>query len=217
MFKGKIVVFSLIAAALLCWQLLPADTANSGIVNACSSSATAAGGCWVVCPQGDGPTLTTIGSTIYITVKDATGAPIPFIPAADFWLVGCSDLLDLCGGAGAINANAASDANGQTAITGNLGAGGCDVTGISVVVQGVIIADPLNCANPLCLPIVTTSPDVAPTGAVDGIVDVIDLGVFAGGYTSPPKPLDSCLDFNCDGLVDIIDFSVFAQHYLHVC
>jgi hypothetical protein len=217
MFKGKIVVFSLIAAALLCWQMMPATTANSGIVDPCSSTAIALPGCFVICPQGDGAQLDAIGSTILVTAKDNTGAPIPGIPAADYWLVGCTDVLELCGGSGAINADSASNASGVTTITNALAAGGCELGGVSVVLQGIIIASPLNCNDPLCLPITTVSPDVAPTGAPDLVVDIIDLGDFAIGYTSPPKPYVPCLDFNCDGDVDIIDFSIFAQHYLHSC
>jgi hypothetical protein len=57
----------------------------------------------------------------------------------------------------------------------------------------------------------TKSPDL--NG--DGIVDIIDLSIFALVYTSPPKPYLFCADYNCDGAVDLIDFSVFAIHYLH--
>ena len=74
MSKGKFVALSLIAAALLSWQVASVDTATSGVVDACSSSAIALPGCYVVCPQGDGTQLATINSTIFITVKDITGA-----------------------------------------------------------------------------------------------------------------------------------------------
>ena len=144
MFKGKFVALSLLAAALLCWQIMPAavDSANSGIVDPCSTTATTAGGCLIICPQGDGTSLGGAGATISVTVKDATGAPVPGIPAADFWLIGCNDALTLCGGSGSSNADAATDGAGQTTISGGLAAGGCD-TGLSHVVQGVVIAEPL--------------------------------------------------------------------------
>ena len=159
-----------------------------------------------------------INSTIFITAKDITGAAIAGIPAADFWLIGCNDQLVLCGGGGSINATAASDVNGQTTITGDLAASGCDLGGVSVVIQGVVLVEQGNCTAALCLPITTISPDITGNGGIiDGAVDLIDLADFAAGYTSPPKPYDACLDFNCDGVVDIIDFSIFAQHYLHVC
>jgi hypothetical protein len=217
MSKGKFVALSLIAAALLSWQVASVDIATSGVVEPCSSSAVALPGCFVVCPQGDGTQLGVIGSTIFIQAKDITGAPIAGIPAADFWLIGCNDQLVLCGGGGAINADSASNANGQTTISGDLAASGCDLGGVSVVIQGVVLLE-ANCSVPKCLSITSVSPDLTGNGGViDGAVDLIDLSVFAAGYTSPPKPYDACIDYNCDGVVDIIDFSIFAQHYLHVC
>lgn len=216
MFKGKFVVLSLIAAAVLCWQVLPmsVDTVNSGIIDACSSSASTAGGCYMVCPQGDADRLDANGATISLVVKDNAGVPIPGIPAADFWLMGCNDPgLVLCAGGGAINADSATNALGQTTISGDLGAGGCDSIGVYVVVQGVVIEDgPPNC-NPDCLPIITTSPDI--NG--DLVVDLIDLSEFSKSYTSPPHQYLYCKDFNCDGVIDLIDFSLFSQHYLHQC
>ena len=218
MSKGKFVALSLIAAALLSWQVASVDIATSGVVEPCSSSAFALPGCYVVCPQGDGTQLGTINSTIFITAKDITGAPIVGIPAADFWLIGCNDQLVLCGGGGSINAQAASDVNGETSIVGDLSASGCDLGGVSVVIQGVVLVEQGTCSAALCLPITTMSPDISGDGGViDGAVDLIDLSDFSVDYTSPPKPYNECLDFNCDGVVDIIDFSIFAQHYLHVC
>lgn len=219
MLKGKLVVLSLIAAALLCWQVMPAsvDSANSGIVDPCSSYASTAGGCWWVCPQGDGPALNALtpavgDGTISVTVRDQTGAGIPGIPAADFWLVGWSDGLTLCGGAGAINASAATDANGQTTITGVMAAGGCD-TGVIVVVQGTIILDPADWVTPLCLGIVVHSPDTNGDLAVD-IVDFTEFGNHWGAFGNP---YGACVDYNCDLVIDIIDFTVFGNHWTHVC
>jgi hypothetical protein len=57
----------------------------------------------------------------------------------------------------------------------------------------------------------TKSPDL--NG--DAAVDLIDLAIFAGVYTSPPRPYMFCADFNCDSVIDLIDFSIFAAHYLH--
>jgi hypothetical protein len=216
MFKGKFVVLSLIAAALLCWQILPTtvNTVNSGIVDACSSSASSIGGCWLVCPQGDGDRLDATGATISVVVKDQAGAPIPGIPAADFWLMSCTDPgLVLCAGGGAINASAATDVNGETTIDAAMGAGGCDVTGVVVVVQGVVLEDVNASCAALCLPLLAVSPDID----ANLLVDVVDLGLFAQSYTSPPKAYVACLDYNCDNAIDLIDFSLFSQHYLHRC
>ena len=214
MFKGKFLVLSLIAAALLCWQMMPAsvDTANSGIVNPCSSTASSAGGCYVICHQGDGDRLEDVGATITVYVKDNLGAPIPNVPGADFWLIGCNDQLCLCGGSGSINADSASNSAGRTTISGDLAGGGCD-DGVQVVVQGTVIADPLDWTLPLCLPIIVRSPDYN----CDLVVDIIDFAVFGADFPSPPKPYNPCSDFNCDGVIDIIDFAVFGQHFGHVC
>jgi len=217
MFKGKLVVLSLIAAALLCWQIMPAnvDSVNSGTVDPCSSFASIVGGpyCWVVCPQGDGPALNVLGpafgdGTISVTVKDQTGAGILGIPAADFWLIGWSDNLTLCGGAGAINATAASDINGETTIAGVFSAGGCD-DGVAVVVQGTIILDPIDWLTPLCLDILVRSPD----GNGDLTVDSIDFTQFGNSWVPLGGSYDACMDFDCDGDGDSVDFTVFGNHW----
>lgn len=219
MFKGKLVVLSLIAAALLCWQVMPAsvNTVNSGIVDPCSSSASSAAGCWVVCPQGDGAPLNNLApaagnATISVTVKDATGTPIPGIPAADYWVIGWADLLILCGGAGAINADAASDANGETTISGVLFGGGCD-DGVAVVVQGTIILDPLNWTDPLCLPILVRSPDID----ADLAVDNQDFTLFGNAWEPLGGIYDPCADYDCNGVINSIDFTVFGNHWQHIC
>lgn len=231
MFKGKFVALSLIAAALLCWQMLPTsvDTANSGIVDPCSSTAVSVGGCYIVCPQGDGDNLSAVNpvpATVFITAKDATGAPIPNILFSDFWFIGCNDDLWLCGGSGASNADSASGDDGTTTMSGQFAAGGCDSVGVKVVIQGVVVADPLDCDADLCLAITPISPDLKGPGLAtsDGAVDILDFSEFAKFYTSvktppppSPRPYKACHDFNCDDFVDIIDFAIFAQHYLHGC
>jgi hypothetical protein len=218
MFKGKLVFLSLIAAALLSWQVMPAsvDTANSGIVDPCSSFASSAGGCWVICPQGDGAALNALSpaagdATIFVTVRDQSGIAIPGIPAADFWVIGWADQLGLCGGAGAINASAASDANGETTINGQLAAGGCD-DGIAVVVQGVVILDPANWTDPLCLDIFARSPD----GNGNGSVNLVDFSQFGAAWP-PAGTYDPCMDFNCDSSINLVDFAEFGGHFNHAC
>jgi hypothetical protein len=212
MLKGKFVVLSLIAAALLCWQVTGSvETVSSGIVNPCSSTASGAGACYLVCPQGDGDRLDAVGSTISVTVRDNLGAPIPNVPAADFWLIGCNDALALCGGSGSINADSASNGAGNTTISGDLAAGGCD-DGLQVVVQGVVIADPNDWTQALCLAVLVRSPDIN----ADLVVDLIDFSLFGPVYNTSPAA-DDCIDFNCDGVIDLVDFSLFGNHYLHLC
>jgi hypothetical protein len=200
MFKGKFVVLSLIAAALLCWQIMPADV-NSGVVYPDSCTSASAGGCLLVCPQGDGPTLGDAGATISVTVRDNTGTPLVGILATDFWLEGCTGGNCLCGGSGCIDADAATDGTGSTTISDAWAAGGYD-TGVKVVCQGVLLNQ--------CLAVVAVSPDIN----CDLLVDVIDLSTFALTYGIGGNP--AC-DYNCDGNQDIVDFSLFAQHYLHSC
>ncbi|NIM20513.1 MAG: hypothetical protein GTO51_09830, partial [Candidatus Latescibacteria bacterium] len=89
MVKGKFVLLSFLAAALLCWQFLPMNTptASSGIVNACSSSTwfyDAVGTrCLIVCPQGDGTTLESGSNRIALIARDNLGIPIEGILATD--------------------------------------------------------------------------------------------------------------------------------------
>jgi len=208
--KRKTPVFLMLSAAvLILWQLLPpnVDTLSGGIVSPALSMTGSPGGCYLVCPQGDGYDLASIGATISVTVLagPAPGIPIPGILASDFWLVGCTGSLVLCGGSGSINADGPTDAAGFTTISGRLSGGGCDTAGLLVVVQGVIIGG--------CLPIVTVSPDI--NGDMN--VDLIDFATFAMSYPSPPKPYVACLDFDCSGAIGLLDFAVFGMHYLHEC
>jgi hypothetical protein len=212
MLKGKFAVLSLAAAALLCLQVANVETVNSGVVDACNSSASSGAGVAIACPQSDGTGLGGAGLTISVTVLDNVSAPVVGVPAADVSLIGCNDLLALCGGSGAIAASAATDLNGLTTITGDLSAGGCDVGGVRVVVQGVVIGGGA-CGDP-CLLVVFKSPDI------DGSLkcDVVDFAIFGPGYTSPPKVYSECLDFVSPFLVvNLADFALFGSHYQHQC
>lgn len=224
MLKGKLVFLSLIAAALLCWQVMPAsvDTVNSGIVDPCSSSASIVGGpyCWIVCPQGDGPPLNALlpgpltgDATITVTVKDQTGTPIAGIPANDFWLVGCEGYIVLCGGAGSIDATAATDALGQTTINGSMAAGNLDAgqceDEIQVVVQGTPLQDVNNNCDPLCLAIKTRSVDL------DANLEVRsgDFNRMVAGYVPIGGTYDKCTDYDCSGDIFSTDFTRFVAHW----
>ena len=211
MVKGKFVLLSILAAALLCWQFLPMNTnvASSGIVDPCSSDAEfcypTGTRCLFICPQGDGSTLADGGNEICVTVKNDLGQPIVGMLGTDFWLVGCTNLC-LCGGSGSSNADAATDINGQTQFSGGMAAGGCD-TGLMVVVQGVVIGCPA-----ICLAIDVRSPDLDCNLAVD----LIDFALFSPHFPSNPAG-DPCVDYDCNGEVNLIDFSLFAQHWQHSC
>jgi hypothetical protein len=226
MSKGKFVAFSLIAAALLSWQIAGVNIATSGtsgIVDPCSSLASSTGGtgCYLVCPLGDGDRLEDIGATISIVAKDATGTPLAAVPGPDFWLVGCNDGLVLCGGGGSINADSASNANGETTMSGDLSGSGCDLGGVVVVIQGVLVQDAGNSCNIQCIPLTTMSPDISGDGGViDGIVELVDFSSFGAHFDTEngvDPAYDACYDYNCDGFVELVDFSVFGRHWQHSC
>jgi len=221
--KKRLTMFAACVAGLASLQtgLLTAGSQESAGIPVDSTTAFSAGGCMIVCPSGDGQNLSDLptgDATIYIQVKNGAGVPIVGIPAADFWLLGCSDDLYLIGGQYSIDADSPTDADGRTTISGTISAGGCDSVGVRVVVQGVIVEDPPQSGNPLCLDITPISPDLKGPGPArsDGWVDILDFSEFAAYYTAPAEHgYRACHDFNCDNFVDIIDFALFAQHYLH--
>jgi hypothetical protein len=157
-------------------------------------------GSFVVCPQGDGPTLEEAGCVIVLTYPEST---LPEVPAS---YGGCTGTLVWCGGT--LWADSAIGANKQTTVSGSVAGGGYDTEIMWRLARFV---------NQECMfghaPITVVSPDIN----ADLIVDIIDLSIFAVGYTSPPKPYDPRFDMNQDRSVDIIDFSILAQHYLHRC
>jgi hypothetical protein len=163
----------------------------------------------LVDPVGQGVRLDVLGAIISVTARDNLNAAIPDIPAADFWLIGATDNISLCGGSAAINADSVSNGNGQTTMSGVLRGGGFDL-GVQVVIQSTVIVNP---GGPLVLPITVVSPDI--TG--DNQVTTADFALFAIAYPSPPKAYLPEYDFNCDGLIALVDFALFAQHYLIIC
>jgi hypothetical protein len=164
------------------------------------------------CPQGDGTRFDdpVFGGVVTLTARDIANIPIPGIIAADIWMVGCTDGISLCGGSGSINADSATSTftPGYTTISGDLAAGGCDLTGLYVVIQGVIVGCP-----PTCLSYWVTSPDL--NGDLQ--VSLIDFSPFEIAYKAQPGAYDPCMDFNCDGFVTLPDFAIFGIHWLHAC
>ena len=207
MFKHKVAVLSIVSAVLLL-----AAAAFGGIVDPCESTATTAAGpntCVLICPAGDGDQLIDKGAAIDVTVNDDTGTGIEGILATDFYLVDCdpSRAMVLCGGSASSNANAATDANGDTQMTGDIAAGGC-AQGLSVVVQGFTIGCPAICMTNIWVKSPDTNGDL--------LVNIQDFSTFGAQY--PPQPFtDTCVDYNCDGIVNLQDFSLFGLHYFHLC
>jgi hypothetical protein len=213
MFRGKILILSIFTAALLCWQFLPHNThsTSSGLEDPCSlmvSFMEPGSRCWLICPQGDGPTLASGNNRIHIIAKNIVGAPIPGILASDIWLIGCQDLF-VCGGSNAIDADSATNDQGITTISGAMAGGGCSLDGVRVVIWGVIAG------CPSCLSMSVASPDLDG----DGSVDLVDFAIFApsfGSISGDPE-FDPCCDYNCDMYVSLVDFALFAQHWQHFC
>jgi len=213
----KRVLFVSAAVAWLGAHALPGGSgdAYSG-TDACSTKAWIAtqGACLYSCPAGDGSSLSFVNAVITVVVKDLSGVPIPGIPATDFWVFGCADQLVLCAGSNSINADHDTDASGMTTLSGAVATGGCD-TGVKVVVFGVPVPDPQDCAQDLCLPLEVRSADIDGNCAVN----VSDFGLLGLDYPSPPKVYNPCVDFNCaaDLGVDvgIVDFGLYGLHHFH--
>lgn len=226
MFKGKLAVLCLLAASLLMIQ----GIAFAGIIDPCVSNCTLSGVgggtpgvngnfALFVCPQGDTDTFddqigglgSTVGFLISITMLETGSIPIPNIPGSDFWLVDCDPINDaiLCGGSASSGADSLTNAAGETTM-GGLGGfqgGGC-VDGMSVVVQGNALLDPVvSCAAAKCLGISIRSPDM--NG--DNLVALADLSIFATAF--PPQPYNTCADFDLSNVVNLSDLARFAFHF----
>jgi hypothetical protein len=209
MLKGKFAVLSLGVAALLCLQFAAVDTATSGNVDQCLSEATGASGSIFACPASDGDALSAFGLTITVTARNAAGQGIAGIPAADIWLLGCNNLITLCGGSGGINASGPTDANGVTTITGDIAAGGCDVGGVRAVIQGVLIGAG-GCGDPCVAVKVKSADQVAPFLQVQSN----DLSRFSTNYQPIGGTYADCSDFVAPfGQIQVNDLSKFSGHY----
>jgi len=204
-------LLSLIACLILA---IPVVTlAQTGIPDPClSTAAPLAPGSFVICPLNDGQTLGDAGLAILVQIVDGYNLPISNIPPSDLWLIGCFDLLNLCGGALSSNADTPTDANGQTWFQNTTIWGGGHEQQLAVVVQGVVLLD-FGCSHTLCLEIEAKSPDIN----ADLVVNLQDVSLFATGFPSPPNPLEPPFDFDSDGTVGLTDLSIFAQHYGHAC
>ncbi len=193
-------------------QAVPAAKTEVCFIDPCQSSASSAGGVLLVCPVGDGPTLSSIGAMVSVTLEDCGGAPVQGIPAQNFWIQGKADPQLLCGGSLSSSADAATDLSGQTTMSGSIAAGGYLGDGVYAVAEGYMIqgTDGL-CDNPL--PLVLVSPDI--NG--DLVVGLADLAIFATAFPSGGGTVDPRMDFNGDGKIDAADLSLFAVHFLHRC
>jgi len=114
----------------------------------------------------------------------------------------------LCGGSGSSNADAATDASGNTTMSGDIAAGGCAI-GVSVIVQGFAIGCPATCLTA----IEVKSPDM--NG--DLVVNLPDLALFGAPVLRPILLQILVRILTANNLINLQDFSVFGLHYNHVC
>jgi len=209
MFNRKYLAVSLIT---LCWQVgVDVDLAKSKLDPVMTTATVAPGPHnYIVCPYGDGDRLDAIGATITITMRVSSGDVVPNIPPSDSWLIGCDDQVILWRGHQSINADALSDENGETTMSGALMGGGCD-DGVLVVVMGEILIS--SDGEAVCLPINVRSPDIAGFDGARGnlVVNLVDFAVFGSAFST----YDACADFDSDGVIDLLDLSIFARHFLH--
>lgn len=202
---SKVVLF---AASLL----LVAGIAFAGIIDPCESDVTYNGAeptCYFACPQGDTDAFYLQGFWFSFTIVDLTLAPIADIPGTDFWLVDCDPVrnLALCAGSASAAADSATNAAGQTTMhDGSLSAGGC-ANGLSPVVQGYVLEDAGAGCAAYCYQINVRSPDI--NG--DGLVNLVDLSLFASAF--PPNPYATCSDMDCSGAINLQDLARFAFHF----
>jgi len=147
------------------------------------------------CPAGDGPSY----QFVQITVKNVNGYPLAGIPASSFaftvspigatqWYGICSCTFTAVDPETNTNGEIRFAIAGDTAIFGNIT--------IAVTVDGVSLNDL----------------DVLPCNSfdlnIDGSVNLIDFGMFAGDYLGTAHRSD----YNWDGIVNLIDFGMFASH-----
>jgi hypothetical protein len=207
---SKVVFF---AASLL----LVAGVAFAGIINPCGSpvvmNGTGTPFCYFACPQGDTGTIQTAGFKLAFTINDGSGNPIPAVSGVDFWLVDCDATKDmaLCAGSASSNADSSTNSAGKTTMSlTTLAVGGC-VTGLSPVVQGIVLQQPgtVPCNTPVyCYLVKVRSCDL--NG--DLLMNSQDVGIFSTKYP-PTGTYDTCSDFDCNLVINSQDLARFAFHY----
>jgi hypothetical protein len=89
---------------------------------------------------------------------------------------------------------------------GSLSAGGW-ANGLSPVVQGYVLEDPLAGCTAYCYDVLVRSPDI--NG--DGVVALIDLSNFSLAF--PPNAYNTRADMDCNLIINIQDLARFAFHF----
>lgn len=213
MFKGKVLLFSLL--------LVFATSLYAGDVDVCKSDAGTTCSLRVsICPAGDFEYIRNgcggDADYIWVEVKDAAGVGIAGIPWTDYWMNACDGAQELCLCASPIAADSLTNTAGRTTFSGRMAGGGCILTGgMYVACQGKTFLDVATCSVPICLDIVIVSPDINGTCEVN----LSDLSFFGQSYNKQlgDAGYDPCCDFNDDAFCNLSDFSFMGEHYLHAC
>ena len=188
---------------VLAFSLGTAVVASAMIPDLPGSNATCEPGALYATPAGTGPTLESIGSTVTVEVLGLDDQPVAGYPFQDVWLDDDGDgSLNVCV-AGAL-ADANTDAEGITTISGSLAAGGWTLDGLRVYLGGTPVTGDV-------LPIDVNSPDIDG----DRTVNVTDVGLFATDYSSGTYSYRS--DFDQSGTLDLVDVGIFAGHVGDTC
>ncbi len=185
-----------------------ASFAMAGVPDAGWSEVSSAGGVVTITPAGNGQSLLSRGAGIDLTVRDANGLAIAGYPFQDMWLDdnGSNDI-NLCQGGS--TADADTDANGFTTITGIIRGGGWTQAGMSVYVSGIAITLNNDGTGGTTLNIDVNSPDIQG----DRVVDLSDISLFTGDLVT----FHFRSDYNHDGIVDLSDISLFSSWIDEVC
>jgi hypothetical protein len=166
--------------------------------------------CLLVIPDGSGPRLTeartfsglTVDATINVRILDLALDPIVSYPPEDVWLEAAGEELAIC--AGGSVADAPTDADGRTTISGPLLAGGWSESGAVVFVAGWSPSQP---------PVVLTfnSPDLDG----DREVNLSDVQLFATDYYDSSYHHRS--DLHYDGRINLADIVPLANAFGTAC
>jgi hypothetical protein len=173
-------------------------------------------------PNGSGTPLSgcydsagrTVNAWISVTLRDATGAPATNVPVTDVRLEYLNSPLAWCGNnwypppAHAPNlADFPSNAAGQTMFSLSYHGGGWVMAPTQVwVLEATGMWNPI----PTLLNVFYNSVDI--NG--DLIVNLTDIGIFAGDYFLTPQYRS---DFNFDGAINLTDLSIMAANLGATC
>jgi hypothetical protein len=141
----------------------------------------------------------TTNATITLTVLDGAGVPVFNYSAADMYLVPVAAAGNFFACANGTIATFNTNASGITRWDAPLRAGGWNSGLTKVVISGAALTSNLG------LVLRHNSSDLSG----DGIVDLVDLGAFAGDFYGGLNPFRA--DLQADGLVDLGDLGVLAS------